>query len=223
VRWSSLRTRRLRCHEGDIGLGRATTSLLLWSLQIHSLDRLLNQSVRGNHFLYSQSIMVIHAHTNCCIHFSCSSWEDTLFWGTSHQWQVNSVLGNLVRMHPGEVTRSDGTSSPATCWASYALAPYLTYGIAQGVVWSDFWVSFFKVLSLMHLSLLMLDFEIAETILLAKQRHAGPRKECVQEEFSQAHGSIHIKWTDSCIERVLAVGQGAANGLILCLFRYVSD
>jgi hypothetical protein len=51
VRQSSLRTRRLRCHEGGGGLGRATTSLLLLrSLQIKSLDRLLNQSVRGNHF-----------------------------------------------------------------------------------------------------------------------------------------------------------------------------
>jgi hypothetical protein len=33
-----------------------------------------------------------------------------------HQRQVNAILGNLVRMHyPGEVTRSDGTNSPATC------------------------------------------------------------------------------------------------------------
>jgi hypothetical protein len=32
----------------------------------------------------------------------------------------------------------------------------------------------------------MLDFEIAEMILLAKRRHAGPREECVQEECSQA-------------------------------------
>jgi hypothetical protein len=69
TRWSSLGT-RLRCHEGG-GLGRATTSLLLRSLQIQSLDRLLNQSVRGNHFLYSQSIMVIHANTNYCTHLSC--------------------------------------------------------------------------------------------------------------------------------------------------------
>jgi hypothetical protein len=44
-------------------------SLLLWSLQIKSVDRLLNKMVRGNHFLYSQSIMVIHANTNCCTHF----------------------------------------------------------------------------------------------------------------------------------------------------------
>jgi hypothetical protein len=42
-----------------------------------------------------------------------------------------------------------------------------------------FWSSFFKVLSLTHLTLLLLDFEIAETIPLAKQRHAGPREECV--------------------------------------------
>jgi hypothetical protein len=83
TRWSSLRTRlgRLSCHEGG-GLGRATTSLLLRSLQIQSLDRLLNQSVRGNHFLYSRSIMVIHANINCCTYLSCSSWKDTTFQDT---------------------------------------------------------------------------------------------------------------------------------------------
>jgi hypothetical protein len=70
----------------------------------------------------------------------------------------------------------------------------------SGAVWSDFWVSFFKVLSLTHLTLLMLDFEIAEMILLAKRRHAGPREECVREECPQACESIHIKWTDSRIE-----------------------
>jgi hypothetical protein len=62
---------------------------------------------------------------------------------------------------------------------------------------------FFKVLSLMHLTLLLLDFEIALTILLAKQRHAGPREECVQEECSEACESSYIKWMDLCIERVL--------------------
>jgi hypothetical protein len=56
---------------------------------------------------------------------------------------VNAVLGSLVRMHyPGEVTRSDGTISPAICWDDYALAPDATYGTAKGAVWSDFWVSF---------------------------------------------------------------------------------
>jgi hypothetical protein len=55
-------------------------------------------------------------------------------------------------MHsPDEVTRSDGTTSPATCWDDYALAPDATYGTAKGAVWSDFWVSFlvtlFKVVS----------------------------------------------------------------------------
>jgi hypothetical protein len=69
MRRSSLRT-LLRYREGG-GLGRATTLLLLRSLQIKSLDRLLNHSVRGDHFLYSQSIMVIHANTNCCTHLSC--------------------------------------------------------------------------------------------------------------------------------------------------------
>jgi hypothetical protein len=114
TRHSSLRT-RLRCHEGG-RLGKATTSLLLQSLQIQSLNGLLNQSVRGNHFIYSQSIMAILANTNCCTHLSCSSWEDTMFWGTGHQRKVNAVLGNLVRMHyPSEVTWSNGTTSLATC------------------------------------------------------------------------------------------------------------
>jgi hypothetical protein len=141
TRRSSLRT-HLRWHEGG-GLGRATMSLLLWSLQIQILDRLLNQSVRGNHFLYSHSIMVIYANTNYCTHLSCNSWEDTTFGGTYHQRQVNDVLGNLVHMHyPSEVTQSNGTTSPATCWDDYALAPDVTYVIAKGAVWSDFWVSF---------------------------------------------------------------------------------
>jgi hypothetical protein len=48
--------------------------------------------------------------------------------------------------------------------------------------------------------MLLLDFEFAETIPLAKRRHAGPDKECVREEFSKAPESIHIKWTDSRIE-----------------------
>jgi hypothetical protein len=148
TRWSLLRTPLdtrqsslstcLRCREGG-GLGRATMSLLLRSLQIQSLDRLLNQSVRDNHFLYFQSIMFIHANTNCCTHLSCSSWEDSMFRGIGHQRQVNAVLGNLVRMHyPGEVTRSDGTSSAATCWDDYALAPDAMYVTMKGVVWSDF-------------------------------------------------------------------------------------
>jgi hypothetical protein len=77
--------------------------------------------------------MVIHANTNYCTHLSCSSWEDTTFRGTSDQRQVNGVLGNLVHMHyPREVTRNDGTSSPATCWASYALALNTTYGVTSG-------------------------------------------------------------------------------------------
>jgi hypothetical protein len=66
---SSLRT-CLKCHEGG-GLGRDTTLLLLRSLQIRSLGRLLNQSVRGNHFLYSKSIIVIHTTNNNCTHLSC--------------------------------------------------------------------------------------------------------------------------------------------------------
>jgi hypothetical protein len=78
-------------------------------------------------------IIVVH------IYLAYSSWEDTTFRGTGHQRQVNVVLGNFVRMHyPGEVTRTDSTISPATCWDDYALAPDTTYGTAMGVVWSDF-------------------------------------------------------------------------------------
>jgi hypothetical protein len=140
TRWRSLST-RLRCHESG-RLGRATTSLLLRSLQIQNLDRLLNQSVRGNHFLYFQPIMVILANSNNCTYLSYSSWEDTTFQGRGHQRQVNGILGNLIRMHyPGEVIQSDGTTSPATCWDDYTLAPDVTYGTAKGAVWSDFWVS----------------------------------------------------------------------------------
>jgi hypothetical protein len=123
--------------------------------------------------------------------FVLQPWEDTTFQGTSHQRQINVVLSNLVCMHyPGKVTQSDGTTSLATCWADHALARDAAYGTTQGVVWRDFWVSFlvifFKVLSLTHLTLVMLDFEIAETILLAKRRHVGPHEECVREECSQA-------------------------------------
>jgi hypothetical protein len=60
----------------------------------------------------------------------------------------------------------------------------------------------------------MLDFEIAEMIPLAKRRHVGQHEECDREEFSQACESIHIKWTDSHIKRVLADGRGGANGLM---------
>jgi hypothetical protein len=45
------------------------------------------------------------------------------------------------------------------------------YDTAQGAVWSNFWLSvlviFFKVLFLMHLILVILEFEIIETISLA--------------------------------------------------------
>jgi hypothetical protein len=86
-------------------------------------------------------LIVVH------ICLACSSWEDTTFWGTWHQRQVNAVLGNLVRMHyPDGVTWSDGTISPATCWDDYALAPDVTYGTTKGAVWSDFWVSFSVIL-----------------------------------------------------------------------------
>jgi hypothetical protein len=48
--------------------------------------------------------------------------------------------------YPDEVTRSNGTISPATYWDDYALAPDATYGTANGAVWSDFWVSFLVIL-----------------------------------------------------------------------------
>jgi hypothetical protein len=89
--------------------------------------------------------MVINA--NCCTHLTCSSWEDTTFDGTSNKRQVNGVLGNLMRWHySSEVTRTDGTSSPTTCWADYALTPDASYGISQGAVCSDFWASFLVIL-----------------------------------------------------------------------------
>jgi hypothetical protein len=75
----------------------------------------------------------------------------------------------------------------------------------------------------MHLTLLLLDFEITETIPLAKRRHAGPHEECVREECSQTCESSYIKWTDSRIERVLGDVRGAATGLIPRWFTYVSD
>jgi hypothetical protein len=56
-----------------------------------------------------------------------------MFRGTSHQRQVNAILGNLVRMHyPGEVTQSDDTIPPATCWDVYTLAPNVTYITSKG-------------------------------------------------------------------------------------------
>jgi hypothetical protein len=70
-----------------------------------------------------------------------------MFQGTCHQRQVNFILGNLVCMHyPGEVTRSNGTTSPTICWDDYALAPNTTYVTAKGAVWSNFWVSFSVIL-----------------------------------------------------------------------------
>jgi hypothetical protein len=71
--------------------------------------------------------MVIDANANCCTHLSCSSWVDTTSEGTCHKMQVNAVFDNLLCLHyPDEVTQSDGTSSPATCWADYALSPNTT-------------------------------------------------------------------------------------------------
>jgi hypothetical protein len=106
VSQSPLRTRPLRCHlDGE--LVRVTTSLLLRSSQIQTLDRLLDQSVIGHQILYSQSVMVINANANGFTHLSCSQWEDTTFEGTCHKRHVNDVLGNLMRLHYlGEVPRA---------------------------------------------------------------------------------------------------------------------
>jgi hypothetical protein len=113
--------------------------------------------------------MIINANANGFTNLSCSQWEDTMFDGTCHKKQVNVVLGNLVHLHyPGEVTRSDDTHSPETSWDDYALSPNTTYETAKGAVWSDFEVSFlssfFKVLALTHLTLVMLEFKITEMI-----------------------------------------------------------
>jgi hypothetical protein len=48
--------------------------------------------------------------------------------------------------YPGEVTRSDGTISPATCWDDYTLAPNAIFGTAKETVWSDFCISFSVIL-----------------------------------------------------------------------------
>jgi hypothetical protein len=98
VSQSLLRTHPLRRHQSS-GLGRATTSLLLRSQQIQSLDCLLDQSVIGNQILYSQSIMVINANANDFTHLSYNQWDDTTLEETSHKRQVNAVLGNLMHLH----------------------------------------------------------------------------------------------------------------------------
>jgi hypothetical protein len=54
---------------------------------------------------------------------------------------TNSISYNTMH-NPGEVTWSDGTISPATCWDDYALAPDAMHGSAKGAVWSNFRVSF---------------------------------------------------------------------------------
>jgi hypothetical protein len=90
--------------------------------------------------------MIINANANSFTHLSCSKREDTTFEDIGHKSQINVALGNLVHLHyPGEVTWSDDTRSPATCWANYSLSSDATYGTAQGVVWSNFWVSFLVI------------------------------------------------------------------------------
>jgi hypothetical protein len=172
--------------------------------------------------------MVIHANTNYCTHLSCSSWDDSTFQGTSHQRQVNGVLDNLVRMHyPGEVTWSDGTSSLATWWADYALAPDAMYENTQGAVWSDFWVSFLVIL---------FQSFIPDTPDFANAWFWNSR-----DNFAWKAKTCGTKW-GLCLRRMLRSSwvnpyqmdgftlrtstckrSRAANGLLLWWFRYVSD
>jgi hypothetical protein len=70
--------------------------------------------------------------------------------GRTQRSRAHAIKGRLmlswvtscVCTTPREVTQSDCTSSPITCWADYALAPDATYGTAQWAAWSDIWVSF---------------------------------------------------------------------------------
>jgi hypothetical protein len=64
---------------------RVSTSLLIRSPQIQSLDRLLDQSVIGNQFLYSQSAMIINANANSFTNLYSSQWGDTTFEGIGHR------------------------------------------------------------------------------------------------------------------------------------------
>jgi hypothetical protein len=123
---------------------------LLSSPQIKKFDQLLDQSVIGKKILHSQPIMVTNANANGFTHLSCSQREDTMFDDTWHKRDVNVVLVNLVCLHyPSEVCHRGNESSAATYWDDYVLSPDATYGNAQGIVWSDFWVTFFRVLFLM--------------------------------------------------------------------------
>jgi hypothetical protein len=53
--------------------------------------------------------------------------------------QVNTILGNLLRLHyPGVVMRGVGHSGLATSWRDFARAPDIRYGNAQGVMRNAF-------------------------------------------------------------------------------------
>jgi hypothetical protein len=155
--------------------------------------------------------MLVLSVVHICL--DCSSREDSTFQGTDHQRQVNAVLDNLVHMHyPSEVTRRDGTISPVICWDNYALAPDMMYGTSKGAMWNDFWVSFSVILFQSFIpdapDFAIAFCEDAEMILLAKQTHAGPREECVQEECSQARESSYIKWMDLLSNEYLETFEG---------------
>jgi hypothetical protein len=70
---------------------------------------------------------------------SFSSWLDTSFDGRGHHRQVNTIFGNLFRLHyPGVVVMGAGRTAPATSWRDYARALDARYGNAQRVVSNAF-------------------------------------------------------------------------------------
>jgi hypothetical protein len=67
------------------------------------------------------------------------------FDGTSRQRLVNQVLGKLVRLHYLGVVALPGNDHRvlATTWDHYRFASDGDFGVVQGVVSHDFWISIF--------------------------------------------------------------------------------
>ena len=64
------------------------------------------------------------------------------FDGRGHHRQVNTILGNLCRLHnPGVVVNKVGECIACTAWKDFALAPDVRFGNAQGAVKDAFWVN----------------------------------------------------------------------------------
>jgi hypothetical protein len=62
---------------------------------------------------------------------SFSSWLDTNFNRRGHHGQINTILGNLLRLHyPGVVLRGAGRNAPTIGWHDYARAQDVRYGNA---------------------------------------------------------------------------------------------